>query len=292
MNQRTRLRSRQRLGKYRIEKRLAEGGFAEVYQAYDSIEGIRVALKIPSISASDKASLETFRREVRLTVKLDHPHILSIKDASFIEGRFVIVYPLAKRSLSERLQSRMSVETVMDFAGQMLEALAYAHARGILHCDIKPDNVLIFDDRHLRLTDFGIARVARRTVKASGSGTLGAMAPEQAMGKPSQRSDVFAMGLLLYRMFTGKSPEWPFHWPLPGHEKLAARVSPSIIQLLRKSLEVEPRRRFRDATEMLEAFRSAAAEMEEHLDKQRRRRARAKKTRRKKAKTRSERRSR
>jgi len=108
----------------------------------------------------------------------------------------------------------------------------------------------------VRLADFGIARLAiRRTLHASGSGTLGYMAPEQAMGKPSYRSDVFAMGLLLYRMLTGHVPEYPFAWPPPGLARLRRKAHPDLIALIRKALEVSPRRRFRDADALYRAYR-------------------------------------
>lgn len=278
-----RLRVRQRLGKYRIERRLAEGGFAAVYQAYDTIEGIRVALKIPTASFADAPSLDLFRREVRLTARLEHPNVCSIKDASIIDGRFVICTKLAQCSLSERLQRRISTTTALAYTDQMLEGLAHAHSKGILHCDIKPDNVLIFDDNHIRLTDFGIARVARRTVQASGSGTLGSMAPEQAMGKPSLRSDVFALGLVIHRLFAGNTPAWPFDWPFPNYRRLTEKLPMSMVAMLKKSLEVAPRRRYRDAVAMLEAFRKIEPDIERRLKELRRRRSTAANSRRKRS---------
>lgn len=275
MTRPNRLRARQRVGKYKIEKRLAEGGFAEVYQAYDTIECRRVAMKIPLVSFEDRETLADFQREVRLTARLDHPNILPIKDASFIDGRFVIVSALADESLSERLQRRVSTETAIHFAQQMLEALAHAHSKGVLHCDVKTDNVLLFDRTRLRLADFGIARIARNTVRASGSGTLGSMAPEQAMGRPSLRSDVFALGLILYKLFTGLTPEWPFRWPFDGHRKLAEKAAPALIRLIRRSLEVEPRKRYQDATTMLAAFRAIEPEIEQFEANRKRRIRRA-----------------
>ncbi len=130
------LRVRQRLGKYRIVRRLAEGGFATVYKAQDTIAGIPVALKLPHAALVTKDTLEVFRREVRLTAGLDHPNILSVKDAGFIDGHFVITYPLGNETLGDRLSRRMSSRTQIDFAEQMLEALAYAHRQGILHLSL------------------------------------------------------------------------------------------------------------------------------------------------------------
>jgi serine/threonine-protein kinase len=90
---------------------------------------------------------------------------------------------------------------------------------------------------------------------ASGSGTVGYMAPEQAMGRPSARSDVFAIGLIMYKILTGHLPEWPFDWPPPGKATLKRKTHPALIAVIRKSLETRPSNRYRDANELLRAFR-------------------------------------
>jgi serine/threonine protein kinase len=245
---------RQRLGKYRIERRIAEGGFATVFRALDTIAGIPVALKIPHPGTITKATLEDFRKEVRVHAKLDHPNILPIKDADFVDDIFVIAYPLGKSTLAQRMRRRMSARTVVTLAEQMLAALAYAHRKRVMHCDVKPENFLLFEDEQLRLADFGIAKIAKRTLEASGSGTLGYIAPEQAMGKPSFRSDVFSLGLILYRMFAGHLPEWPFQWPPPGYERLRKNLHVDVIQFLRRSIAVDQKRRYADALKMEAAF--------------------------------------
>ncbi|CAK9014262.1 Bifunctional purine biosynthesis protein PurH [Includes: Phosphoribosylaminoimidazolecarboxamide formyltransferase (AICAR transformylase), partial [Durusdinium trenchii] len=222
-------RARQRLGKYRIEKRLSEGGFATVYQ--------------------------DFRTEVRLAARLDHPHILALKDASVIDDHLVIAFPLGQRTLADRLQKRLSLKSALEYAEQILDALAYAHEQRIIHCDVKPENMVLFEGDHLRLTDFGIAKIAMKTtVRGSGTGTIGYMAPEQAMGKPSQRSDVFSAGLIVYRMLAGEWPEWPYEWPPAGYARLRSRAHPDLIPFLRKAIDPNPRKRFRDATQMRNAF--------------------------------------
>jgi serine/threonine-protein kinase len=246
-------KARQTIGKYRIERRLAEGGFAVVYRALDQIEGVRVALKIPRQNMA--GALDDFRREVRLAAKLDHPNILPLKNAEFVEGHFVVVFALGEKTLADRLQTRLATRTALDYAEQMLEAVACAHRHRIIHCDVKPENLILFAGDRLRLTDFGIAKMALRTVRASGSGTMGYMAPEQAMGKPSFRSDVFSAGLILYRMLAGHLPEWPFEWPPPRYERLRGRVHPDLIELIRRSLELDPKKRFRDGNQMRAAFR-------------------------------------
>lgn len=248
------LRSRQKLGKYVIERRLAEGGFATVYQARDTIEGIPVALKIPYAHILSGEAFRYFRQEVRLVSRLEHPNILPLKNADYVEGQFVIVTALAETSLDDRLQKRISTATAMLYSEQMMAAVACAHEHHIIHCDIKPENFLLFPEHRIRLTDFGIARVAQRTLRGSGAGTVGYVAPEQAMGRPSFRSDVFSLGLVIYRMLAGHLPEWPYAWPPPGYDRLRERVHPDLIDLLRRSLEVEARKRFRDATRMLAAY--------------------------------------
>lgn len=247
------LRVRSRLGKYRIEKRLAEGGFAHVYQALDTVEGVRVALKMPHQSIVTPSMLEMFQREARMVAKLDHPNILPIKDANFIDGRFVIASRLGEQSLQDRMRKRIAFESALDFMIQMVSAAAYAHSQRIIHCDIKPDNLLFFNGR-LQLADFGIAKVAQKTIKGSGSGTVGYMAPEQAMGKPSAKSDVFSLGLLIYKLTTGHLPEWPFEWPFKGAASLRRKAHPELIAIIRRSLEVRPSKRFKDACEMLNAL--------------------------------------
>ncbi len=243
--------TQKRIDKYRIRRRISSGPFAAVYEAYDTIEGIRVALKVPHPHLTDSQFLEDFRREVRLAARLDHANILPVKNASFIDGHFVIVFPLGERTLADRLRSRLSLRTALGYAEQALSAAACAHARRIIHCDIKPENLILFPGDRLRLADFGIARMALRTREASGSGTIGYIAPEQAMGRPSVRSDVFSLGLLIWRMISGKLPEWPFTWPPNGYDSLRRRAHPDLIALLRRAIEVRPSRRFPDAGAML-----------------------------------------
>lgn len=247
-------KARQRVGKYSIERKLGEGGFSVVYRAYDTLEGIRVALKVPHARYVTEEVIEDFRKEVRLLATLNHCNILPLKNADFIEGHLVVTMPLGEQSLAERMCYRMSSRLALSYAEQLLLALAHAHERRIIHCDIKPENLILFEDGRLALTDFGIAKVGLRTIQGSGSGTVGYMAPEQAMGKPSYRSDVFSAGLILCRLFGGQWPEWPFEWPVPGYARMKAKYHRDLIEIVKRAIEVEPRKRFADATKMLAAF--------------------------------------
>ena len=254
------LKARRMLGKYRIRRRIGAGGFATVYEAYDTIEGIPVALKVPNLDHLDKDSLSAIHREVRLTARLEHENILPLRNAMMIDGYFVIATPLGEQALTDRLRYRLGPRTALSYTEQLLDALAYAHEARIIHCDIKPDNVILFPEGQVRLADFGIAKVAlrTRTIMGSGQGTVGYIAPEQAMGKPSFRSDVFSMGLLIYRMFSGELPAWPFDWPMPGAERLRRTVSRDFVAFLRRSIEVHERKRFRDGVQMRKAFEALA----------------------------------
>jgi serine/threonine protein kinase len=250
------LKAGQRIGKYRIRRRIARGGFADVYKAQDTVEGVDVALKVPSGAHVRPDVMNDFRKEARLAARLEHPNILPLKNADNIDGRFLIVYPLGDESLADRLCRRISLRMALDLAEQILEALAHAHRHRVIHCDVKPENMILFDHGRLRLADFGIAKVAARTIAASASGTIGFMAPEQALGHPSAKSDVFSAGLVIYRMLAGRLPEWPYDWPPPGHERLE-RLAPELVDVLRRSLELDARRRFRDGEQMLLAFQAA-----------------------------------
>jgi serine/threonine protein kinase len=220
---------------------------------------VRVALKIPQPEGSSKTDLEAFRREVRLHSRLDHPNILGIKTAFMHEGRLVIVTPLGQESLADRMTRRMARTTALNYSLQIASALAYSHRHGVVHLDVKPDNLILFPEGRLRLGDFGIARMTRRTMDASGSGTLGFVAPEQALGRPSTRSDVFSAGLILWRLAGGSLPRWPFEWPHPGLDRVERGWSKEWIAILRKATQVKDRKRQAHGGILLHALERAAS---------------------------------
>jgi serine/threonine protein kinase len=249
------LRARQQLGKYRIEKRLADGPRATVYSAYDTIHGVKVALKIPDPSIMDDDFMDEFRREARLSFRMEHPNVLPIQNASFIDNYFVIAMPLGIETLGNRMTRRMSADLAIEYTRQALAAVAHAHSRKIIHCDVKPENFIIFEDKRLRLTDFGFSKFAKRTLKGgSGSGTVGYVAPEQALGRPMFQSDVFSLGLVIYELFSGRLPDWPFKWPPPGYSRIRGKLRPKTLAWLRKSIEFKPQDRYRSAVTMERAF--------------------------------------
>jgi serine/threonine-protein kinase len=249
------LKARQKLGKYRIEKRLSDGPIAAVYQALDTIHASRVALKIPYESSMSEFYLSDFKREARLTARLEHPNILPIRDASYIDGRFVVVMPLGEEALGDRMSRRLSTETALELTEQALASVAHAHRNKVIHCDIKPDNFILFPGNRLKLTDFAFSKVAVHTLRASGSGTVGYIAPEQAVGRPMYQSDVFSLGLVVYELYSGHVPEWPYAWPPPGIERLRAKLSPKLVEWLRRAIEVAPKKRYKNAVVMYKEFK-------------------------------------
>lgn len=244
---------RQKIGKYRILGRIASSSLADVYRAYDTIQKTRVALKIPK--ASHNIGEQEFLHEVQVATRLRHPNILSVLNASYVDDRFVIAMELGDESLADRIERRTSNELALNLAGQAIAALAYAHAHKFIHCDIKPENYILFPGNQLKLTDFGFAKLSLRTLKASGSGTVEYIAPEQAMGRPKFQSDVFSLGLVLYRLLSGSLPEWPFTWPMLGHDRLIARVPRGVAAMLQKSIQLDPAKRYANAVQMQAEFK-------------------------------------
>ena len=251
------LRARQKLGKYRIERRIAEGPIAAVYEAFDTIHGLNVALKIPHESSMSEHFLADFKREARLAHRLEHPNILPIRDASFIADRFVIAMPLGERSLASRMRLRLSTESALELIEQAVAAVAHAHSANVIHCDIKPDNFILFPNNRLKLTDFGFSKVAEGTLRASGSGTVGYIAPEQAVGRPRFQSDVFSLGLVFYELLSGHVPEWPYDWPPPEIKRVRERVGGKLVDWLRPAIQVRPESRYRNAVTMYRELKRA-----------------------------------
>ncbi len=228
---------------------------AAVYAAVDTIHGTKVALKVPHESAMTDFFLADFKREARLAHRLEHPNILPIRDASFIDGRFVIAMPLGESSLSSRLKRRRSLDSSMQLIEQALAGVAHAHAARVIHCDIKPDNFIVFPGNQLKLTDFGFSKIAQHTLKASGSGTVGYIAPEQALGRPKFQSDVFSLGLVIYELLSGYLPEWPYDWPPPEIKRVREKLNPKLVDWLRRAIQVRPEGRFKSAVTMYREFK-------------------------------------
>src|SRR5256884_5308444 len=199
--------------RYVIKRKLGSGGMADVYLAEDQELGRPVALKLlDERHASDEQFVERFRREAQSAAGLNHPSIVSIFDRGYAEGTYYIAMEfLDGRTLKELLVKNgpTPVPIAIDYARQILSALAFAHHNGIVHRDIKPYNIVVGGDGRLKVTDFGIARSGTSQMTEVGSivGTAQYLSPEQARGAPvDPRSDLYSLGVVIYEMLTGKVP--------------------------------------------------------------------------------------
>jgi eukaryotic-like serine/threonine-protein kinase len=278
-----------RLGPYEVLSPLGSGGMAEVYRARDTRLGRDIALKVVNEAlASDPELLHRFEQEARLAGSLNHPNLVAVYDFGLHDGAPYFITELLKgESLRQRLShGRVPLDTALEWGSQLAQGLAAAHARGIVHRDVKPDNVFVTSDGHVKLLDFGIAKLAEasrgdgphdmldETVTPSDGqtrtgailGTPAYMSPEQVRGeRVDARTDNFSLGALLYEMLSGRRPFPGDSMAESGHAILhdepppLAGVPPPLMQLIRRCLAKEPEARFQSARDLafaLEALRS------------------------------------
>jgi beta-lactam-binding protein with PASTA domain/predicted Ser/Thr protein kinase len=254
-------------GRYRIVRKLGSGGMATVYLAEDQELGRRVAIKILNERhANDDQFVERFRREAKNAAGLSHPNIVSIYDRGEAEGTYYIAMEhLHGRNLKELISARgpAPVHVSVEVTRQVLAALSNAHKNGIVHRDIKPHNVMVDDDRRVKVTDFGIARAGASQMTEAGSivGTAQYLSPEQARGAGvDQRSDLYSVGVVLYELLTGKVPfngESPVEIAMkhlsdtpPAPSELNGEVPEELDMVVMRALAKDPARRYQSAEQM------------------------------------------
>jgi serine/threonine protein kinase len=232
------------IGRYRVDSLLAIGGFAKIYRGLDRKLRRRVAIKVPATRYRRRACIDEFRHEANENRKLRHPNVLPVLDF-FVEGDLpVLVTPLGRTSLAELLEAPLPRARLLRYAHEMLQALAHAHRRHLMHLDVKPENLIVLWSGRLALGDFGTARRGRRTVVGDRTGTTGYMPPEQAAGHPSPRSDVYAAGIVVREMMHGRNDEPPRRGLPEG-----------LLGLVERATQLDPRRRYPDAIAMLAELR-------------------------------------
>src|SRR3954452_15949778 len=201
-------------GRYRLDAQIGSGGMSTVYRAFDAVLERRVAVKLMHREiAADTDQLERFRREARAVAQLSHPHIVGVIDAGEEDGRPYIVFEYVEgETLKDRIRrlGRLPVDEAIAYGIEIARALGAAHARNIVHRDVKPQNVLIDEEGSAKVTDFGIARsLDEEGLTAEGRvlGTTDYVAPEQALGHPcTAQSDLYSLGIVLWEMLTGQFP--------------------------------------------------------------------------------------
>lgn len=275
-----------RLGHYEVLEKLGQGGMGEVYRARDTRLDRDVALKILPAADADPERSARFEREARAVASLRHPNIVTVHDVGLQDGlRYLAMELVEGETLTKRIpRDGLHLERFLEIAIPLCDAVASAHAKGITHRDLKPDNVMIEADGRVKVLDFGLAKLVDQgpvqeatvtsaphaTQQGSILGTVSYMSPEQAEGKPvDARSDVFSLGIVLYEMITGarpfqgtnsistltailRDPAMPIHERKPTASKALDRI-------VRRCLAKKPEERYPDAGGLRDDLRGLAA---------------------------------
>ena len=265
------------LDQYQIQDLVARSGMASIFRARDTATGGTVALKVPHLQfESDVVFFERFQREEEIGQKLDHPNVIKFLKPRHKSRMYVAMEYVEGRSLRSLMEQEHPLprERALAIAQQIAAALQHMHEMGIVHRDMKPENVLLTTSGQVKIVDFGIAldKSARRMTWAGLSGTVGTpdyIAPEQIGGRRGDaRSDVYALGIILYEMLTGNLP---FSGPnplavmraktdeeprLPGY--FVPGFDPQLEAIIMKAIAHDPRDRYQSAAEMLVDLRNPA----------------------------------
>ncbi|WP_127165036.1 Stk1 family PASTA domain-containing Ser/Thr kinase [Veillonella sp. 3960] len=261
--------------RYEVQQKIGVGGMADVYRGKDTLLGRPVAIKILHQNfGSDQDFVARFKREAQAAGKLNHPNVVSMYDVGFDQGfHYIIMEYVSGCTLKEYIQhhgDQVTVQEAVKITVAIAEGLEHAHMMGIVHCDVKPHNILITDSGRVKVTDFGIARAinSATTMMYTNSvmGSAHYISPEQASGKSINVStDIYSLGVVLYELLTGEVPfrgETPVSVALQ-HVKdrvVAPRIKnpmipPQLEQVVLMALEKEPGKRFGSISEMIQALR-------------------------------------
>lgn len=272
------IRTGQTLGRYRLEELIGRGGMAQVFKAWDPNTQRYVAIKVLHQHLVDETNFkERFAREGQLVANLTHPNILPLYDFAQQEtdlgtAHFMVMPLINGPTLKDRLEAcnttdePLPLSDVLHILEGIATALDYAHAKDMVHRDIKPGNILFDESGNALLTDFGLARMtfgARLTETGVASGTPAYMSPEQGMGEPGDaRSDIYSLGIILYEMLTNNLPFLAdtslgilmkhINEPLPSPRSVVPELSPAIEAIVFRATAKEPDSRYANARAMVD----------------------------------------
>ena len=256
-------------GRYEIREIIGVGGMAVVYKAFDNVENRMVAIKILKEEfLSNQEFLRRFKNESKAIAMLSHPNIVSVYDVSFGDLiQYIVMEYIEGITLKEFIEREGSLrwQDAVHFTIQILKGLQHAHDKGIVHRDVKPQNIMVLADGTIKVTDFGIARFARndqRTITDKAIGSVHYISPEQARGeKTDERTDIYSVGVMLYEMLTGKLPFQAESavsvaiMQLQREPQLPSEINCSIPQGLEQitmhAMQKSPERRYQSASEIL-----------------------------------------
>ena len=267
--------------RYRIERKLGTGGMATVYLARDVRHDRDVAVKVLNADLAESLGRQRFVREIRLAARLNHPHILALYDSGECDGFLYFVMPVMQgQTLRDRLQHHrtLPVADAVRIATEVADALGYAHRHDVVHRDIKPENILLHEG-HAVVADFGIGKAIVAAASETGAftqvgvtvGTPAYMSPEQAAGDEiDSRSDLFALGCVLYEMLTGAvaftgatiqaTIARRFLYTPPAVTETRADVSAELSELVARLLEKAPADRYATGAEVVSILRASITE--------------------------------
>ena len=264
------LRAGDKLDHYLIENLVERSGMASIFRATDERTGSRVAIKVPHPEMeADPVFFERFNREQEIGQKLDHPRVMKVFANDHQSQHYMVMEWVEGRLLRQLMneQKKLPAERAIKIALQVASAIEYIHAHGVVHRDLKPENIMVDANDHIKLIDFGIAANlgSRRITFAKFSQTVGTpdyISPEQVKGKRGDaRSDVYALGVMLYEMLTGKVPftgpnafvimnDRLLNNPIPPRE-LEPTISPQLQEIIYRAMERDPNKRYANAHELI-----------------------------------------
>jgi serine/threonine protein kinase len=262
-------------GSYAVERELGRGGMATVYLAHDLKHGRPVALKLLRPALAATVSADRFRREITTAARLQHPHILSVHDSGETDGLLWYTMPYVRgESLRDRIarEGALPLGDALRIATEAGRALNYAHREGVIHRDVKPENILLTEDGDTLVADFGIARALggpneqRLTQAGLALGTPAYMAPEQATGERTvdARTDQYSLAIVCFEMLAGRPPykgssgaaiiAQRFTFPVPSVRALRDDVPTHVDAAVQRALALDPAERFGTVAEFLRAL--------------------------------------